>query len=193
MMDQRRKTIRVGFTLVEMIIVIVLIGIMAAMTLPRLTGNRDRMFDLATDQVGDLLMMYAQRESLGRRPIGLWEDTMNHRLVLMVLDQDEMSTETTSAWVIDRYVKPVVLPDDVNILDVQAEGQSVDISQWPLQTEPGKNRPAIAIVLEGPERVVTIVLASHALAPFKVNGDNYFDSLGGPIDLDSDGRDREDW
>ena len=41
--------------------------------------------------------------------------------------------------------------------------------------------------------VVTVALPSHALAPIKVSGENYMDYLGGPVDLDAAGRDREDW
>lgn len=94
---------------------------------------------------------------------------------------------------IDRFTKPVRLPLDVSIVDIQADGHPVDISQWPLQTKPGKKRPAIAVILEGADRIVTIALASHSLVPIKVYGDSYLQFLGGPIDLDAAGQDREDW
>ena len=188
-----RRPARAGFTLIEMVVTIIVLAVLAAITLPRLGGNRDRNFDLVTDRVADLLMMYAQRESLGRRPVGLWHDTINRRLALTVAGVDADSTDRQTAWLVDRFVRPVELPDDVSLVDVQAEGQSIDISQYPLQTEPGENRPAIAIILEGPSETVTIALASHALAPIKVRGDSYDSYLGGPVDLDAAGRDREDW
>lgn len=192
-MTPRRAPTRDGFTLIEMIVVILIIAIMASFTLPRLVGNRDRNFELVADRIADLLTMFAQRENLSRRPIGLWEDTVNRRLALVVLDADANDPGRQSNWVVDRYVRPVTLPDDVAITDVQADGEPVDIGQWPLQTVPGQNRPAVAIVLEGPHDVITIALASHALAPKKVAGDAYHEYLGGPIDLDAAGRDREDW
>jgi len=192
-MMRPRRPARAGFTLIEMIVTLIVLAVLAALTLPRLGGNRDRNFDHVTNQVADLLMMFAQRESLGRRPIGLWHDAVNHRLVLTVVGADDQSTGRQAAWMVDGFVRPVVLPDDVAILDVQADGDSIDITQYPLQTEPGKNRPAIAIILEGPSEVVTVALAAHALAPVKVHGDSYFNYLGGPVDLDAAGRDREDW
>jgi prepilin-type N-terminal cleavage/methylation domain-containing protein len=184
---------RAGFTLIEMIVTLIVLAIVSAIILPRLGGNRDREFDLVTDRVADLLMMYAQRESLGRRPIGLWLDAANHRLVLTVVGEDAQAGGRQAAWMLDAFVRPVVLPEDVVVLDVQADGESIDVSQYPLQTEPGENRPSIAIILEGPSEVVTVALASHALAPVKVRGDSYHNYLGGPVDLDAAGRDREDW
>ncbi len=192
-MTRRPSTSRPGFTLIEMIVVIIVIAIMASITMPRLTGNRNREFELVADQVSDLLMMYAQRESLGTKPVALWEDSSKRQLVLAILEQDEQDPTAQPIWVPDRFVRPVRLPDGVAIVDVQADGESIDITQSPLQTEPGKNRPVIAVILEGPNGVVTIALSSHALSPRKVYGENYLDYLGGPTDLDAAGRDREDW
>lgn len=192
-MTPPRHPSRFGFTLIELTVVIIIIAIMASVALPRLTGNRDREFELVADRVADLLMMYAQRESLGTKPVGLREDITNHQLVLMILDLDERQVDAQATWRVDRFARPVKLPPDVIIVDIQADGQPVDISQWPLQTVPGKKRPAIAVILEGDDRIITIALASHALAPIKVYGDTYLEFLGGPIDLDAAGRDREDW
>ncbi len=174
-------------------VVVVILGIMAALTIPRMLGNEHREYQLAVDRVADLLMMFAQRESLGARPVGLWEDAQNRQLVLMMLPrlQDQPGAELT--WVPDRTVRPVPLPRDVIILDVHADGERVDISSWPLQVEPGQTRPDIAIVLEGPSGIRTIALAGHALSPLQIHGQNYQEWMGGPIDLDAVGQDREDW
>ena len=186
-------TSRRGFTLIELIIVMVIMAIFATMALPRIFGNNDRRFQQTADEVADLLMMYAQRNTLGARPIGLMQDTQRHRLALMTLEVDEESLDKQSYWALDRNIKPVLLPDDVVIFDVHADGESVDISQWPFQSEPGQPRVSLAIILQGPSGIITIALAAHALAPIQTYSKEYAQWLGGPIDLDAAGRDREDW
>lgn len=192
-MRRQTRPTRCGFTLIELIVVIIVMAIMASLTLPRLFGNDQRQFQNVADQVSDLLMMYAQRESLGTKPVGLWEDTDRRQLSLMTLEVFEDSLETQSGWVIDRTVRPVSLPNDVSILDVHADGESVDISEWPLQSPPGQLRPSLAIILEGPNGVITIAMASHSLVPLQIHSQQYAEWMGGPVDLDAAGRDREDW
>ena len=60
-MHRHYRPTRCGFTLIEMIVVIIVMAIMASLTLPRLFGNDRRQFQHVADQVSDLLMMYAQR------------------------------------------------------------------------------------------------------------------------------------
>ena len=192
-MHLHTRPIRCGFTLIELIVVIIIMAIMATLTLPRLFGNDNRQFQNVADQVSDLLMMYAHRESLGTKPVGLWENTDRRQLTLMTLEVLEDSLETQSGWVIDRTVRPVSLPNDVSILDVHVDGESVDISEWPLQSPPGQLRPSLAIILEGPNGIITIAMASHSLVPLQIHSEQYGEWMGGPVDLDAAGRDREDW
>lgn len=188
-----RATNHRAFTLVEMIVVIIIIGIMASIILPRLVGNENRRFQLAVDEVSDLLMMYAQRESLGTKPVGFWEDAQKHRLVLMTLDIDERTPNDPALWIIDPTVRPVKLPDDVEVVAIHVDGEEVDLTEWPLQANPGESRPDLVVILSGPSGIITIALASHALSPLQIHSESYSQWLGGPIDLDAEGRDREDW
>ncbi len=192
-MLRHNSPIRFGFTLIEMIVVIIVMAIMATLILPRLFGNDRRQFQNVADQVSDLLMMYAQRESLGTKPVGLWENTERRQLELMTLEVFDDSVELQSGWVSDRTVRPVSLPNDVSILDVQADGESVDLSEWPMQSPPGQLRPSLAIILEGPNGIITIAMASHSLVALQIHSEQYAEWMGGPVDLDAAGLDREDW
>lgn len=192
-MHRHTSPIRFGFTLIEMIVVIIVMAIMASLILPRLFGNDRRQFQNVADQVSDLLMMYAQRESLGTKPVGLWENTERRQLELMTLEVFDDSVERQSGWVIDSTVRPVSLPNDVSILDVQADGESVDLSEWPMQSPPGQLRPSLAIILEGPSGIITIAMASHSLVALQIHSEQYAEWMGGPVDLDAAGLDREDW
>ncbi len=159
-----------GFTLVEMVVVIAVLAVVMAMAVPRMFSRESRVLQLSADRVADLLTMYAQRESLSSRPSGISHDTTMHRLVLMVLDAEDATPEQPAQWRPDRTVKPVQLPPSVDIergISVSIDGTMVDISRWPVATEPGKRRPRIEISLfDNDGRVKTLVLPSHALKPY---------------------------
>ena len=179
-----------------MIVVIAILAVIMAMTVPRMLGREGRILQLTADRVADLLTMYAQRESLSSRPSGIWHDPDTHRLVLMVLDADAATLDEPAQWRPDRTVKPVQLPPSVDVergVGASIDGVMVDISQWPIATEPGKRRPRIEITLYNDDgRVKTLVLPAHALKPYDLD-DPEADATRMPIDLDAAGRHREDW
>lgn len=185
------------FTLVEMIVVMAVLAVVMAMTVPRMFGREGRVLQLSADRVADLLTMFAQRENLSSRPSGIWHDTATHRLVLMVLDADGATPEQPAQWRPDRTVKPVQLPASVDVergVGVSIDGTMVDISRWPIATEPGKRRPRIEISLYDDDgRVKTLVLPSHALRPYDLDDPDAVFASREPIDLDAAGRHREDW
>lgn len=188
---------RRSFTLVEMVVVIAVLAVIMALTLPRMIGREGRVLQLAADGVADLMTMYAQRESLSSRPTGIWHDRASHRLVLVVLARDDARPDEPANWRPDRTVRPVRLPSNVDVergVGASIDGSPVDISQWPIATEPGKRRPRIEISLYADDgQVKTIVLASHALKPYHIDDEESVLASRQPVDLDGAGRQREDW
>ena len=74
------------------------------------------------------------------------------------------------------------------------DGQPVDFRRWPISTAPGTIRPTIEISLFADDGTVkTIVLPSHAIAPYQLGRNGTAPGLRTPIDLDELGRYREDW
>ncbi len=192
-----RPTCHRAFTLIEMIVVIAVLAVIMAMTVPRLVGREGRVLQLAADRIADLLTMFAQREALSGRPVGIWHDADRHQIVLLILDIDEVRPEEPAQWRPDRTVRPVPLPANVDVkrgVAATVDGTNVDISQWPIATEPGKPRPRVEVSLYDDDgRVKTIVLPSHALAPYLLDDPNAVLASREPIDLDAAGRHREDW
>ena len=186
---------RSAFTVLEMMVVLMILAILATLAVPRLTGTARREFRLAVDQVSDLLTMFAQREQLGRRPVGLRYETADHRLALVVLDSDPDETDVVAAWTHDRHVSPIALPPHVFVQEVTADGDAVDINDWPLSTAPSERRPTIAITLlnERDGEVATLVLAGHAIVPQEIGAAAAGVYIAEPEDLDAAGRSREDW
>ena len=184
---------RRGFTLLEMIVVVVILAILFSMSIPRFGGTQRRALQLASDQVADLLTMYAQRATLGQKPVAVAYDPDRRSIMLLVIDIDDDRPDQPADWQVDRLVTPVKLPDSVELLDARADGDPVDIALWPIANRPGKDRPTIEITLLGRDRQVTVVLPSHAVAPRQVDPDRPEPALRMPIDLDATGRHREEW
>jgi prepilin-type N-terminal cleavage/methylation domain-containing protein len=185
-----------AFTLIEVIIVVAIVAILAAMTVPRLLNQNRRRLQEATDGVSDLLIMFALRESLSDRPVGIWHDAERNWIVLMTLDRTEGDDGEPATWQQDHAVKPVKLPLIVPTDGVQAfaDGQPIDFSQWPVVTEPGRPRPDVEITLSTADGLLrTIVLPAHAISPYESETGHELVELRSPIDLDAEGRHREDW
>ena len=70
-MNHGTKHHRRAFTLLEMIVVIIILGIMASMVIPRLSGNQGREFNLTVDRIADVVLMFAHRVSTSNKPAGL--------------------------------------------------------------------------------------------------------------------------
>lgn len=183
------------FTLVEMIVVMVILGLLMTMVVPQLTGNPRRQFMLTVDQVGDLLTMYAQRETLGQKVVGITHDGFDNSLVLMTLDSPDLADTTHGEWRRDLYVKPVRFPKFMNVSDVeiQADGERIDTSQIPLSNEPGKDRPTIQIALRSDKESAVLVLHPYSIAPEIITTTLNTSTGRDRIDLDAVGRSREDW
>lgn len=197
----RRSAARSGFTLMELMVVIAVLSIIMAIGVPRLLGGDHREFQLAGDQVADLLAMYAQRTRVGSQPVALAQDynaaTGQVELLLMTLQEDEQE-EGYSDWVIDRYVRPVRLPNIITPdgVTVIVDGEAVDIAEWPVTTTPSQQRPSIQIVLRhrSEPSTITVSLTPYAIGPER--SDSYGASTGPEretVDLDLAGRSRDTW
>lgn len=193
--EPSRRLATAGFTLLEVMVVVVILAVLATVAVPRLSGTERRAFDLAVDQVTDLLIMYAQRDRLERRSVGIVYDADRGWLELRVLDVEPGATNEVAQWRADRFVAPVKLPDviDRDALAVYADGEWVDIRGWPLTHATGEDRPTIEVLLRSREgdHVATLRLAPHDVVPSRME-----DGTGSPrqpIDLDAAGRSREVW
>jgi type II secretory pathway pseudopilin PulG len=179
----------------EIMIVLVIIALLASIIVPRFSGMQRREFNLVVDQVVDLMTMYAQREQLQQQTVGLRYDVEFDELQLVVLRQDgqTLGASRTIDWVIDPYVRPVELPEDVTLLEVTADGDTVDITDFALASSPMEPRPTIVIVLQGENDTATITLPAHAITPEMSSTSRRLSSTPVAVDLDGAGRGREEW
>jgi prepilin-type N-terminal cleavage/methylation domain-containing protein len=195
-MPHRSRHNAAAFTLLEMIIVVAVVAILAALAVPRLLSQDRRHLQAAADGVADLLIMFAQREALSDRPVGIWHDAERNWITLMTLDRAEGQTPQRATWQRDYAVKPVKLPSIIAADGVLAatDGEPIDFRQWPVATEPGRPRPTVEIsLITNNDLTRTIVLPAHAIAPYESESGLELADLRRPIDLDAEGRHREDW
>lgn len=174
-----------------MIVVILVLSILGTLIVPRLTGNQLREFRLTVDRTGDLLTMYGQRQNLGQKIVGITHNRADHSLALIEIDAESGYSD----WRYDSYVKPVRLPAFMTEHDIEflVDGDPYDPSEWPLSSEPGQQRPSIEIRLRGPEEIATLVLSPHGVSPMIMNGVHSSGNVRQAVDLDGEGRGREDW
>ena len=179
-----------AFTLLEMIVVIIIMGLMASMIVPRLGGTRDREFQLTVDKVSDVMLMFAHRVSTSNRPVGYRFDSHSKMFELLI----KREHEDEFYWDNDPLTPPVTIPswiESENVL-LYTDGELTDTSQWPITAIPGESRPLIETVIHWDDHTVNISLPAHAMGP-SVMMDGIGEPILIPIDLDAEGRGRDEW
>lgn len=197
-MKRRTPTIRRsrGFTLVEVIVVAILLSFAALAVVPSLRANPSAKFQLATDQVMDLLSVYALRDRTGNAPVALQRqldfqgmEVVSDRLALLVQDETDGVTE----WRIDPHVRPVELIEAISRdgIDVRLDGELIDTEGEPIAHRPGEDRPDILVLLRQEDLQLTsmIRLSPWSIAPSRDGRAEAMDE----IDLDGLGRSEVDW
>lgn len=197
-MKRRTPTIRRsrGFTLVEVIVVAILLSFAALAVVPSLRANPSAKFQLATDQVMDLLSVYALRDRTGNAPVALQRqldfqgmEVVSDRLALLVQNEIDGVTE----WRIDPHVRPVELIEAISRdgIDVRLDGELIDTEGEPIAHRPGEDRPDILVLLRQEDLQLTsmIRLSPWSIAPSRDGRAEAMDE----IDLDGLGRSEVDW
>ncbi|MBT7351825.1 MAG: type II secretion system protein [Phycisphaerae bacterium] len=191
---------RRAFTLIEVIVVTVLMAMLAAVLVTRLSGAASREFDIATEKVSDLMLMYAIRSEFAAEPVGITVDPNRNSLSLVIRrgERDDMN----NGWMPDLSVREVRLPDflPVQQMEFLVDGDSVDPSDKPITNLPGQPRPGLEVTLSSNDsrlaRSVRLTLTPSALRPLRQDSMRNEPISSIPrtsIDLDTSGRWQEDW
>jgi prepilin-type N-terminal cleavage/methylation domain-containing protein len=191
---------RRAFTLIEVIVVTVLMAMLAAVLVTRLSGAASREFDIATEKVSDLMLMYAIRSEFASEPVGITIDPNRNSLSLMIRrgKRDDMN----NGWLPDLSVREVRLPDflPVQRMEFLVDGDSVDPSDKPITNLPGQPRPGLEFTMHSDDsylaRSVRLTLTPSGLRPLRQDSMRNEPMSSIPrtsIDLDTSGRWQEDW
>jgi prepilin-type N-terminal cleavage/methylation domain-containing protein len=191
---------RRGFTLIEVIVVTVLMAMLAIVMVSRLTGAANREFDLASERVSDLLLMFAMRSEFADEPVGILLDPDRNSLRLVVRRGER--GEFNDGWEFDNSVQEIRLPDFIEgtSMEFSADGDSVDPSDRPLTNLPGQPRPRIEVTMQSNDdrhpRSIRFILPSNSWRPIRIDSmrNESIEAISRtPVDLDMSGSWQEDW
>lgn len=147
---------RPAFTLVEMIVVIIILGVMAGVALPRLFGNDSRRVEVEVQAVQRLLTIAAERGSFIPEPVAVDFDGASSTFRLMVQRRGAAfappragaggSTARPGAreWTADALVQPVELSGTI-VTNAWTDGRPLPARGWRVVFTPTQPRPALAI------------------------------------------------
>lgn len=143
-----------GFTLIELIVVIVLLGVVAGLFAPRLMSTSSRRAESNMREIADLLGVAARRDASGgglsAESQRLAYDGEKKTLALRVRRarlNARGETEDSGVWRNDPLA-PVVNLEYVKVSRAVIDGVAADDRAWTLDFVPGQVRPTVELVVE---------------------------------------------
>lgn len=188
-----------AFTLIELIVVIVILTVAASLIVPRLASTPGRGAERNAIALAELLSAVGTRDALTSETLALAFEPRTKTASLQTLRARGQSLEWTvpAEWARDTLVPSVTL-DDAEILNVSADGVTVDPLSWRLEFRPGTPRPAVRIVVaqKGAANAWRVDLPRGSMRAFitpttRTNTEPPLDPL--TVDLDATGKEIQPW
>jgi prepilin-type N-terminal cleavage/methylation domain-containing protein len=140
-----------AFTLIEIIIVVILIGVLAGLIIPRMVNSGKRQADFESSEITRLLGVAARRAALSGEIVAVEYDGAGPRLSLVALRETDTSRGPRQTWVQDPLVTPVELTA-VDVIRATADGQPIGNAggKWWVDFNPSEPRPALWLLVGRP-------------------------------------------
>jgi prepilin-type N-terminal cleavage/methylation domain-containing protein len=190
---------RRGFTIIEVVVVIVILGIAAGFVLPRVVGGASRSVRAKADEVGAVLSALARRDAMLSQPVALDYNADSGVLRVLTL----RTQETGRGWVSDRLL-PVaeLLPSSdggVRLVSVRSDQTVYRDEDFRIELDQFQPRGVLEVVLsDSRERYfATVTLGATSLQASIAESEGGAGTGGGElpeaIDLDALGKEGEAW
>jgi prepilin-type N-terminal cleavage/methylation domain-containing protein len=189
----RDSTSRRAFTIIELIVVVVLLGVAATMIVPRVTDTAGRRVRASAERVSETLSALARRDAMLSQPLALTFDRENARLRVLALFRD--AQRDTVAWREDGFLPDATLEDAV-LVSVQSDGAELDATNLRVEFDQYQPRPALRVVLSDAKgnNLWSVELASASQQADVTAGDiRRQPGATRVIDLDEEGKERVAW
>jgi len=135
-----------GFTLIELIVVMIIIGVIAGVTIPRMFGSSARAAQAEAENVQRLLTIAAERDAYGNEPLAIEYSEADQALTILTR-RDSAAGDGQAQWVPDRVLLPVFL-SRVRVSGAWEGGRTLPKKSWRVVFNKLEQRPLISIQLE---------------------------------------------
>lgn len=186
-----------AFTLVEMIVVIVILGVLAGVTTIRMTNTIGRRGGVAVSRVQNILDALAHRHVASQAPVALVYDASRGELRLDRYEFTSRLGETPSTqreqgrWQRDILAPVVSFERDVFLRAAYLDGR-VERGSFRVEASPQSIRPTIEIEIQFGQTVETVSLLPSEMRSMTLSQETDYLRLS-PEDLHSTGSGDERW
>ncbi|MEC9157834.1 MAG: type II secretion system protein, partial [Planctomycetota bacterium] len=153
-----------GFSLVEVIIVIMVLSLFAGLILPRMSGIARSSGKLTVMKASDLLAAFAYRDSIASGRSALKYDG-DSRVAMLMRDRSPSRAAGNPSWVPDSLAPHLYLPDDFE-LRAFVDGSLMPDGGWLIESSTDGTRPKIELEVTGDDVDSIVVLAPWAQSPY---------------------------
>ena len=182
-----------GFTIIEVVIVVLILAVLASVVIPRLGGVGRRTEKLSVDRVSDLLAAFSYRDSLSSGSSAIEYNATDHSLTLLILRKNPEKPDESEIWMRD-ILAPVTNLSRTIELNTFEDGERLLNGDWSLLTNMDGTRPKIEMELLGENVHATVMLDPWAQTPTVVDENSGTRiTLSDAIDLDAVGQDKDPW
>lgn len=201
-----------AFTLIEIIVVLVILGVMAGLILPHALGNNGRRVEAEARAAQHLLSMAAERDTLSLEPQAIeYDDTASQLRLLVRRTGAAFGAPARPAepeqWRPDPMSLPVVFTTG-RLAQAWSDGRPLPRSRWRVIFSQDQARPSLALQIEprdsaddsggnSPRAAWQVSLSPEASSATRTpveGGGGLAPSAGSrSIDLDATGRGDKPW
>jgi len=191
-----RRSNRRAFSIIELLTIVVILGVVAGVVLPRLVGNDRRAAQRELQQVEDLLTSAASREAFSSTPVALAFEDGTLRIRVLRSPEELTPWSGPGTWVDDPLARPVTL-EHLRLASASASGQVLADDAWRVDMTTLEARPAVALGLtdsRGNDWVVHLASEAERATTSTLDAGTTSDGLAGQaVDLDEIGREEDPW
>ena len=192
-MSNRHVQSRPGFTMIELIVVVVMLGVLAGAVIPRMMRRSDREAEQNVRVLADFFSTAAARAAIAGQHVALWYDATGDGRMWMETSRAASASdfETNPVWAPDPIV-PEQRADRLTFFSGSVDGRALDNRKWTIEMVPGQERGMIVASFRDREgtRTWSIVLAPGSLRAQVVEGATPLDES---VDLDATGMGEVSW
>ncbi|MSR44393.1 MAG: hypothetical protein EXS15_03420 [Phycisphaerales bacterium] len=175
--------------MIEVVIAVIILAVLAAMIVPRMSRTTKAEHENAVAQLLDLLSMYAFRDATSSQQIALWQDPETGWITLLASTRDPSATTTDGErsrfeWAADERIIPVALPRGMELTELAIDGRVVTGTDWLAATVPGGGRPTIEMRIVSGSIDTVLRLDSNTLVPQRTDAGSVPNSFRESVDLD---------